>query len=72
LEVPDKDVVIPEPRTPERAAIRERIDGSAVGAPFGTNGTGEQRANDPPESPMAYIRRRIAEIISRGPDARPP
>jgi hypothetical protein len=43
-----------------------------VGAPFGTNGTGGQRANDPPESPMAYIRRRIAEIISRGPDARPP
>jgi hypothetical protein len=35
-----------ESRTPERASIRERIDGSAVGAPFGTNGTGDQRAND--------------------------
>jgi len=69
-----------ESRTPERASIRERIDGSAVGAPFGTNGTGDQRANDSgrgvrgetaPESPMAYIQRRIREITS-GKHPRPP
>ena len=66
--------------TPERASIAAAIDGSVVGPPFGTNGTDDQRANDAagrgvrgetiaPEGPMAYIRRRIAEIVSRG---RPP
>jgi hypothetical protein len=44
-------------------------------SPFGTNGTDEERANDPGRGvrgetgPMAYIRRRIAEIINR---SRPP
>jgi hypothetical protein len=42
-----EDVVSSELKTPERASIRSRIDGSAVGAPFGTNGIDEQRANDP-------------------------
>lgn len=69
--------------TPERASIAAAIDGSAVGAPFGTNGTDDQRANDPdgrgvrgetiaPEGPMAYILGRIAAIVKRGRDARPP
>ena len=67
-------------KTPERASIRERIDGSAVGAPFGTNGTDEQTAKDMGrggrgethslESPMAYIQRRIREITSSR--SRPP
>jgi Replicase family len=69
-----------EPKTPERASIRERIGGSAAGAPFGTNGIGDQRAKDPgrgvrgetrPESSMAYIQRRIREITS-GQHPRPP
>jgi hypothetical protein len=66
--------------TPERASIAAAIDGSAVGAPFGTNGTDDQRANDPagrgvrgetvaPKGRMAYILGRIAAIVKR---ARPP
>jgi hypothetical protein len=37
-----------------------------------TNGKGVRGETTAPESPIAYIRRRIAEIVSRGPDARPP
>jgi hypothetical protein len=77
------DAAISSPRTPERASIAAAIDGSAVGPPFGTNGTDEQRANDPagrgvrretiaPEDRMAYILGRIAAIVKRSRDARPP
>jgi hypothetical protein len=63
-----------ELKTPERASIRARIDGSAVGAPFGTNGTDGQLANDlgsevrgefrGSESPLAYIQKRIRVLVA--------
>jgi hypothetical protein len=77
--VPNNGIVRPVPRTPERAAIAAAIDGSGAGAPSGTDGSGDKRTNDQPgrgvrgeTGPMAYIRRRIAAIVSRGSDARPP
>jgi hypothetical protein len=78
---PSIDVVDDVLKTPERAAIRARIDGSAAGPPLGTSGTDDQRANDSGKggwgktngsATIAYIHRRISEIVARCRGERPP
>jgi hypothetical protein len=76
LTVSSTDAVNSKPETARATSARSEASTEvSTQSPFGTNGTHEERANDPGRGvrggtgPMAYIRRRIAEIINR---SRPP
>ena len=83
LTVTSNEVVELAPETARAASERSEASTEvSTQSTFGTNGTDDQRPNDPGEgvrgrtnveSSMTYIRRRIAEIVGkRGDDARPP
>jgi hypothetical protein len=73
LPVPENDVVGPKSETSHGTSARSEASTEVSStSPFGTNGTGEHHANEP-ETSLAYIRRRIGEIVNRiSGDARPP
>ena len=79
LTVSSTDAVNSKPETARATSARSEASTEvSTQSTFGTNGTSDQRANDSGrgvrgetnvESPIAYIQRRIAEIVKR---ARPP